>query len=254
MLFHLTTLNLTKFLMEDALILPKGETNKEKQLAVDAWKHVEYICKNYILKDWTTCYIMCIWCWFHPKSLEFPREEVHNYSCWFKEIYCLKIYGLQNCGLHNCNRSGPVNLGNSTWYTCWEYDILWIFKVATIIEKLSPPWRDFKNYLKHKRKEIKFEELVVRLRIEEKNRKAEKCTMNSAIDPKATIVENKPQHNKIKWSFLVKVRVQNHDSQKSSMTSTTTATKWEINLRIVVSQRIFSTKMLMLLSQLLMKY
>ena len=29
------------------------------------------------------------------------------------------------------------------------------FQVASIIEKLSPSWKDFKNYLKHKRKEIK---------------------------------------------------------------------------------------------------
>ncbi|KAA0048117.1 hypothetical protein E5676_scaffold546G00690 [Cucumis melo var. makuwa] len=48
-LFYLTTLNLAKFLTEDAPILSEGETNKEKQLAIDAWKHVEYLCKNYIL-------------------------------------------------------------------------------------------------------------------------------------------------------------------------------------------------------------
>ena len=48
------------------------------------------------------------------------------------------------------------------------------FQVATIVEKLSPAWRDFKNYLKHKRKELKLEDLIVRLRIEEDNRKSEK--------------------------------------------------------------------------------
>ncbi|KAE8648117.1 hypothetical protein Csa_023580 [Cucumis sativus] len=36
MLFYLTTLNLAKFLTEDAPILPKGESDKEKQLVVDA--------------------------------------------------------------------------------------------------------------------------------------------------------------------------------------------------------------------------
>ena len=48
------------------------------------------------------------------------------------------------------------------------------FKAATIMEKLSPAWRDFKNYLKHKRKELKLEDLIVRLRIEEDNRKSKK--------------------------------------------------------------------------------
>ena len=43
------------------------------------------------------------------------------------------------------------------------------FQVATIVEKLPPAWKDFKNYLKHKRKELKLEDLIVRLRIEEDN-------------------------------------------------------------------------------------
>ena len=29
-----------------------------------------------------------------------------------------------------------------------------MFKAAAIIEKLPPSWRDFKNYLKHKRKDM----------------------------------------------------------------------------------------------------
>ena len=48
------------------------------------------------------------------------------------------------------------------------------FQVAAIIEKLPPSWKDFKNYLKHKRKEMRLEDLIVRLRIEEdiKNRES----------------------------------------------------------------------------------
>ena len=44
------------------------------------------------------------------------------------------------------------------------------FQVAAIIEKLPPAWKDFKNYLKHKRKEMNVEDLIVRLCIEEDNR------------------------------------------------------------------------------------
>ncbi|CAL9000416.1 unnamed protein product, partial [Prunus brigantina] len=44
------------------------------------------------------------------------------------------------------------------------------FQVAAVIEKLPPSWKDFKNYLKHKRKEMGLEDLIVRLRIEEDNR------------------------------------------------------------------------------------
>jgi len=70
------------------------------------------------------------------------------------------------------------------------------FQVVAIIEKLPPLWRDFKNYLKHKCKDIKLEELVVRLGIEENNRKAEKGSMDGAIDPKVNIVKNRVQSNK----------------------------------------------------------
>ena len=34
------------------------------------------------------------------------------------------------------------------------------FQVAAIIEKLPPAWKNFKNYLKHKRKEMSIEDLV----------------------------------------------------------------------------------------------
>ncbi|KZV56888.1 hypothetical protein F511_15807, partial [Dorcoceras hygrometricum] len=53
------------------------------------------------------------------------------------------------------------------------------FQVAAIIEKLPPAWKEFKNYLKHKRKEMNVDELVVRLRIEEDNR-------NSMLDSKTS--------------------------------------------------------------------
>ena len=48
-----------------------------------------------------------------------------------------------------------------------------LFKYA-MIKKLPLSWNDFKNYLKHKRKEMKLEDLVICLKIEEDNRNAEK--------------------------------------------------------------------------------
>ena len=63
------------------------------------------------------------------------------------------------------------------------------FQVAAIVEKLSPAWRDFKNYLKHKRKELKLEDLIVRLRIEDDNRKFEKRS-NKNYEVKANVIED----------------------------------------------------------------
>ncbi|PKI39225.1 hypothetical protein CRG98_040384, partial [Punica granatum] len=48
------------------------------------------------------------------------------------------------------------------------------FQVAVVIEKLPSGWKDFKNYLKHKRKEMTMEDLVVKLRIEEDNKNSGK--------------------------------------------------------------------------------
>lgn len=45
------------------------------------------------------------------------------------------------------------------------------FLVASMIHLLPPGWKDFKNYLKHKRNEMNLDDLIQRLRIEEGNRK-----------------------------------------------------------------------------------
>ena len=63
------------------------------------------------------------------------------------------------------------------------------FQVASLVEKLPPAWIDFKNYLKHKRKEMTIDELIVRLRIEEDNCKAEKRNGKNFIESKANVVE-----------------------------------------------------------------
>ena len=61
------------------------------------------------------------------------------------------------------------------------------FQVAVMIENLPPGWVDFKNYLKHKQKEMIVEELVVRLRIEEDNCMALKGNSGSS---KTNVVAN----------------------------------------------------------------
>ena len=66
--------------------------------------------------------------------------------------------------------------------------LLETFKVATIVEKLPLAWRDFKNYLKHK--ELKLEDLIVRLRIEEDNRKFEKRSNKNSYESKTNVIED----------------------------------------------------------------
>ena len=49
MLFYLITLNLAKFLREDASVCCENEIDRQVVAAVDAWKHFDFLCKNYIL-------------------------------------------------------------------------------------------------------------------------------------------------------------------------------------------------------------
>ena len=63
------------------------------------------------------------------------------------------------------------------------------FQVTAMVEKLPPSWTDFKYYLKHKRKEMTIEDLVVRLRIEEDNKMALKGTLVEA-SAKANMVDH----------------------------------------------------------------
>ena len=72
------------------------------------------------------------------------------------------------------------------------------FQVAAIVEKLPQSWTLFKNYLKHKRKEMNVEELVVRLRIEEDNRESQKKSGKNPMETKVHVVEG-PKKNKQKY-------------------------------------------------------
>ncbi|KAI3686719.1 hypothetical protein L1987_80403 [Smallanthus sonchifolius] len=48
MLFYLTTLNLARFLTESPPQLAEG-ADAQAVTALDAWKHSEYLCRNYVL-------------------------------------------------------------------------------------------------------------------------------------------------------------------------------------------------------------
>ena len=71
------------------------------------------------------------------------------------------------------------------------------FQVDVVIEKLSPGWKEFKNYLKHKRKEMTMEDMILRLRIEEDNRGFERKHVASE---RANMVEH-GQGSKFKKNY-----------------------------------------------------
>nr|GEZ94243.1 hypothetical protein [Tanacetum cinerariifolium] len=77
------------------------------------------------------------------------------------------------------------------------------FLVVAIIKKLPPSWVDFKNYLKHKRKEMSVEDLIVCLSIEEDNKLAQKNTYAPA-SAKANMVEHAGSSSKVKGKGKMK--------------------------------------------------
>ena len=64
------------------------------------------------------------------------------------------------------------------------------FQVATILKNLPLNWKEFKNYFKHKRKDMSTEDLIMRLRIEEDNRGFEKKGAHNLGGAKANFVEH----------------------------------------------------------------
>ena len=53
MLFYLTTLNLARFLTEDAPKIKEDEHDIQVINAVDAWKHSDFLCRNYVINALT---------------------------------------------------------------------------------------------------------------------------------------------------------------------------------------------------------
>ncbi|KAL0421579.1 UNVERIFIED_CONTAM: hypothetical protein Slati_3180800 [Sesamum latifolium] len=62
--------------------------------------------------------------------------------------------------------------------------------MAATIEKPPPLWKNFKNYLKHKQKEITLEDLIVRLRIKEDNRLSDVKSKKLQLEAKANLVDS----------------------------------------------------------------
>ncbi|XP_077251978.1 uncharacterized protein LOC143891238 [Tasmannia lanceolata] len=82
------------------------------------------------------------------------------------------------------------------------------FQVAVVIEKLPPAWLDFKNHLKHKRKEMNLEDLILQLRIEEDNRRA----TNPCKEPKKA-----PETSKDKEAKQANMTKQEDDEKFASV-------------------------------------
>ncbi|KAI3812677.1 hypothetical protein L1987_17389 [Smallanthus sonchifolius] len=190
MFFYLTTLNLARFLTETVPQLNEGEMDAQSVSAVQAWNHSDFLCRNYVLNGMVDA-LYNVYCktktakelW---ESLErkYKTEDVGTKKFVVAKFLDFKMIDSKTVMsqvqelqviLHDIHAEG-MTLSET-------------FQVAAIIEKLPPNWVDFKNYLKHKRKEMTIEDLVVRLRIEEDNKTALK-----RIDGRGTAKANVVEH------------------------------------------------------------
>ncbi|PKI44279.1 hypothetical protein CRG98_035353 [Punica granatum] len=171
MLFYLTTLNLSRFLIENAPTLSVGESDVQAFSAVDAWKHSDYLCRNYIMNSLHDSFYSVYQGFKTAKELwksldrKYKSEDAGAKKFLVERFLDFKMVDSRTIMgqvqefqvlLHEIQAEGMV-LNES-------------FQVVVVIEKLPPGWKDFKNYLKHKRKEMTMEDLVVELQIEEDNK------------------------------------------------------------------------------------
>ncbi|KZV52213.1 hypothetical protein F511_07168 [Dorcoceras hygrometricum] len=195
MLFYLTTLNLARFLTEEVPTLKEREHNAESVSAVEAWNHSDFLCRNYVLNGLSDALynVFCekktakeLW---ESLDRKYKTEDAGAKKFLFGRFLDFKMQDSKpvisqvqelQLILHDIHAEG-MTLSDS-------------FQVAAIIEKLSPAWKDFKNYLKHKRKEMNVEELIVRLRIEEDNRNSEIRLFTPNV-AKANVVEHVDKYN-----------------------------------------------------------
>ena len=190
MLFYLTTLNLMRFLTKEAPKLKVDESDIQVISAMDAWKHFDFLCRNYVMNTLTDSLHNVYTDKKTTKELwesldrKYKTEDVGAKKFVvgrfldYKMIDSKMVSQVQELQviLHEIHAEGIML--NET------------FQVAAIIEKLPPAWKDLKNYLKHKRKKMRIKDLVIRLRIEEDNRGSKKKMAHYPNEAKINFVEH----------------------------------------------------------------
>ena len=189
MLFYLTTMNLGRFVTDSEQKLKEDEDDVQIINVVNDWIKSDFLCRNYILN-----------------GLENSLYEIYTTKKTAKELWesLDRKYRTEDAGskkfvvgrfldykmvdsktvisqaqefqliLHEINSEGMI--------------LSETFQVAALIEKLPPAWKEFKSYLKHKRKQMSIEELITRLRIEEGNKNSEKMSLRKDV-AKANLME-----------------------------------------------------------------
>ncbi|XP_070015100.1 uncharacterized protein [Nicotiana sylvestris] len=187
--FWLSTFGMLKLTSEDPPVPAADMPDNEKFMIVEAWKHADFLCKGYILS-----------------ALEDDLYNVYSAMHTLKELWdalekkytedaCLKKFVVAKFLDYKIIDNKTVRTQVQEFQLIF-HDLIAegmvvneAFQVAAMIEKLPPSWRDFKNYLKHKSKEMKLEDFVIYLKIEEDNKTTEKKSYGNSMIMGANIIE-----------------------------------------------------------------
>ena len=74
------------------------------------------------------------------------------------------------------------------------------FIVGYLIETLPDSWKDYKNSMKHRRKQMSLEDVIIHIRIEEQNKTRYKAERAKELSSKVNVVEERrrPKFNRPK--------------------------------------------------------
>ena len=74
-----------------------------------------------------------------------------------------------------------------------DIKILEPFVVGYLIETLLDSWKDCKNNMKHKRKQMSLEDVIIHIRIEEQKKTRDKVEIAKELSSKENVVEERPR-------------------------------------------------------------
>ncbi|KZV39808.1 hypothetical protein F511_28733 [Dorcoceras hygrometricum] len=155
MLFYLTTLNLVRFLREDAPTVAENETDKDKSAAFEAWGHGDFLYRNSIMNG----LVISLYNVYSPMATtkllwESLEKRYKTEGVGLKKFIVGKFLDYRMVDSKSAmSQVQEMQLILHDLYT-EGMEMNESFQVATVIEKLPSLWKDFKNYLKHKRKEM----------------------------------------------------------------------------------------------------
>ena len=167
MLFYLTTLNLVHVLKKECPKASEQPTN-ETFNATEAQKHSDFLCRNYILNGLVDSLYNVYSSFTTARGLwealekKYKIEDAGTKKFIFGKFLDFKM--IDSITIINQVEELQILINK---IHVEGMIINEAFQVASIIEKFHLSWKDFKNYLKHKRNELLMEDLIVRLGIEE---------------------------------------------------------------------------------------